>query len=144
MLERGSIDKPLTFDIGLIQLSFIPVYSPNTCNISVKLHEGLHFSAFLRYCRNLRHINPLIESSLKFPKDPYPTQADDLNHIELLHTSGCHYDCIGTEDEALPPLTLPNIKIFPNNNYQYTVLYKTTQYTDKTQSHYCMPLTLTI
>ena len=54
--------------------------------------------------------NPLIESSLKFPKEPYSTQADDKNHIELLHISGCHYDCIGTEDEGLPPLTLPNIK----------------------------------
>ena len=37
VLERGSIDKPLTFDVGLIQLSFIPVCSPNTCNISVKI-----------------------------------------------------------------------------------------------------------
>ena len=46
VLERGSIDNPLTFDVGLIQLSFIPVCSPNTCNISVKLREGLHFSAF--------------------------------------------------------------------------------------------------
>ena len=35
-----SIDKPLTFDIGLIQLSYIPVCSPNTCNISVKLRRG--------------------------------------------------------------------------------------------------------
>ena len=24
-LEQGSIDKPLTFDVGLIQLSFMPV-----------------------------------------------------------------------------------------------------------------------
>ena len=40
VLERGSIDKPLTFDVGLIQLSFIPVCSPNTCNISVKLRHG--------------------------------------------------------------------------------------------------------
>ena len=46
VLERGSIDIPLTFDGGLIQLSFIPVCSPNTSNISVKLCEGLHFSAF--------------------------------------------------------------------------------------------------
>ena len=27
VLEQGSIDKPLTFDVGLIQLSFIPVCS---------------------------------------------------------------------------------------------------------------------
>ena len=29
VLEQGSIDKPLTFDVGLIQLSFIPVCSLN-------------------------------------------------------------------------------------------------------------------
>ena len=29
VLERSSIDKPLTFDVGLMQLSFIPVCSPN-------------------------------------------------------------------------------------------------------------------
>ena len=45
-LERGSIDKPLIFYISLIQLRFTPVCLPNTCNISVKLREGLHFSAF--------------------------------------------------------------------------------------------------
>ena len=44
------MDKPLTFDVGLIQLSFIPVCSPNTCNISVKLCRGFHFSAFHYYC----------------------------------------------------------------------------------------------
>ena len=33
-------NKPLTFDVGLIQLSFIPVCSLNTCNISVKLCRG--------------------------------------------------------------------------------------------------------
>ena len=46
VLERGSIDKPLTFDVGLIQLSFIPVYSPNTCNISVKLRRGFALQCF--------------------------------------------------------------------------------------------------
>ena len=50
VLERGSIDKPLTFDVGLIQLSFIPVCSPNTCNISVKLRRGFALSAFHYYC----------------------------------------------------------------------------------------------
>ena len=34
VLERGSIDKPLSFDVGLIQLRFIPVCSPNTCRIA--------------------------------------------------------------------------------------------------------------
>ena len=37
MVKQGSIDNPLTFDVGLIQISFIPVCSLNTCNISVKL-----------------------------------------------------------------------------------------------------------
>ena len=56
VLEQGSIDKPLTFDIGLIQLSFIPVCSLNTCNISVKLCEGFNRAAkinqliILTYC----------------------------------------------------------------------------------------------
>ena len=52
VLERGSIDKHLTFDVGLIQLSFIPVCSPI---IFIIIHatfqsncaEGLHFSAIL-------------------------------------------------------------------------------------------------
>ena len=52
VLELGSIDKPLTFDVGLIQLSFIPVCSPNTCkgvfnpNVTIFLPRVWHFSAF--------------------------------------------------------------------------------------------------
>ena len=46
VLEQGSIDKPLTFDVGLIQLSFIPVCSLNTCNISVKLCQGFALQCF--------------------------------------------------------------------------------------------------
>ena len=48
VLEQGSIDKPLTFDVGLIQLSFIPVCSLNTCNISVKLCRGFALQCFLK------------------------------------------------------------------------------------------------
>ena len=44
VLEQGSIDKPLTFDVGLIQLSFIPVCSLKTFQSNCA--EGLHFSAF--------------------------------------------------------------------------------------------------
>ena len=51
VLEQGSIDKPLTFDVGLIQLSFIPVCSLNTCNISVKLCRGFALQCFsFIYC----------------------------------------------------------------------------------------------
>ena len=46
VLEQGSMDKPLTFDVGLIQLSFIPVCSLNTCNISVKLCRGFALQCF--------------------------------------------------------------------------------------------------
>ena len=46
VLEQGSIDKPLTFDVGLIQLSFITVCSLNTCNISVKLCRGFALQCF--------------------------------------------------------------------------------------------------
>ena len=52
VLERGSIDKPLTFDVGLIQLSFIPVCSPIYIIHAFQLNcaEGLHFSAFHYTC----------------------------------------------------------------------------------------------
>ena len=49
VLEQGSIDKPLTFDVGLIQLSFIPVCSLNTCNISVKLCRGFALQCSFHY-----------------------------------------------------------------------------------------------
>ena len=40
--------RTLTFDVGLIQLSFIPVCSPDTCNINFQSNcaNGLYFSAF--------------------------------------------------------------------------------------------------
>ena len=57
VLEQGSIDKPLIFNIGLLQLIFILVCSPNAyaCkgvfnpNIPIfppNAAEGLLFSAF--------------------------------------------------------------------------------------------------
>ena len=46
VLEQGTIDKPLTFDVVLIQLSLIPVCSLNTCNISVKLCRGFALQCF--------------------------------------------------------------------------------------------------
>ena len=86
--------------LAVASLMQLPVYT------YTPIHQGVY--KWVLY-------NPLRESSMKFPKEPYPTQADDLNYIELLHTSGCHYDCIGTEDEGLPPLTLPNI----SKNFKY-------------------------
>ena len=53
VLERGSIDKPLTFDVGLIQLSFIPVCSPNTC---VKLHRGFALYFYGKGCPDKRGV----------------------------------------------------------------------------------------
>ena len=56
VLERGSIDNPLTFDVGLIQLSFLSpnackgVFNPNVTIFQSNCVEGLHFSAFHYYC----------------------------------------------------------------------------------------------
>ena len=57
VLEQGSIDKPLTFDVGLIQLSFIPVCSLNTCNISVKLCRGFVLQCFSYLSSDAVHTN---------------------------------------------------------------------------------------
>ena len=48
VLEQGSIDKPLTFDVGLIQLSFIQYQSVHLIHATFQSNcaEGLHFSAF--------------------------------------------------------------------------------------------------
>ena len=46
VLEQGSIDKPLTFDVGLIQLSFIPV-----CSLNIYMQ---HFSQIVpRVCTSV-------------------------------------------------------------------------------------------
>ena len=46
VLERGSIDKPLTFDVVLIQLiSYQSVHLIHT-TFQSNYAEGLHFSAF--------------------------------------------------------------------------------------------------
>lgn len=45
---------------------------------------------------------PLTESTLQFPEEPYPRHAKFLNHIELLHASACHYDCIVFIDGGFP------------------------------------------
>ena len=61
VLKQGSIDKPLTFDVGLIQLSFIPVCSLNTyATFQSNCAEGLHFSAF-HYCKGNNITNYLEE-----------------------------------------------------------------------------------
>ena len=64
VLERGSIDKLLTFDVGLIQLSFhtsvfvhlmhakvfsiqmLQYFNPNVTIFQSNCAEGLHFGAF--------------------------------------------------------------------------------------------------
>ena len=66
MLERGSIDIALTFDGGLIQLSFIPVCSPNTCNISVKLCRGFALQCFSLYMVGVKK-SSLLLSILRCP-----------------------------------------------------------------------------
>ena len=50
VLERGSIDKPLTFDIGLIQLSSYQCVHLIHATFQSNCSEGLHFSAFHSVC----------------------------------------------------------------------------------------------
>ena len=61
VLEQGSIDKPLTFNIGQIQLIFYTsvftyackgVFNPNIPIFQPNCAEGLHFSAFYYLRRN--------------------------------------------------------------------------------------------
>ena len=51
VLEQGSIDKPLSFDVGLIQLSF-SYQSVHLIHATFQSNcaEGLHFSAFHSVC----------------------------------------------------------------------------------------------
>ena len=63
VLERGSIDKPLTFNVGLIQLSFSYqcvqlihaklLFNPNVAIFQSNCAEGLHFSAFHSGCNGI-------------------------------------------------------------------------------------------
>ena len=45
VLERGSIDKPLTFDVGLISVSYQSVHLIHA-TFQSNCAEGLHFSVF--------------------------------------------------------------------------------------------------
>ena len=50
VLERGSIDKPLTFDVGLIQLSFhTSLFTLIHATFQSNCAKGLHYSAFIIY-----------------------------------------------------------------------------------------------
>ena len=80
VLEQGSIDKPLTFDVGLIQLSFIPVCSLNTCNISVKLCRG--FAAL--QCFSLCQVLPNTILNFKTPGGGREFQALPLYETLLI------------------------------------------------------------
>ena len=85
VVQRGSIDKPLTFDLGLIQLSFIPICSPNTCNILVKLHEGLHFSAF--HCIGGCFSKVIVLTLALVGKTTYSTHVCIITYIHYIRIS---------------------------------------------------------
>ena len=38
--------------------------------------------------------DPSVVSPPWFPDEPYTKLAEEMNHIELLHSNGWHYDCI--------------------------------------------------
>ena len=57
VLEQGSIDKPLTFDVGLIQLSFYQCVHLIHATFQSNCAEGLqHFSAFHFIGSNIYHL----------------------------------------------------------------------------------------
>ena len=104
VLELGSIDKPLTFDFGLIQLSFIPVCSPNTCTISVKLCRGFALSAFhYHYKPEHKYISTL---HLGFTCNTLGGGGFSSvgSHCHLVtNDCGGHW-CLGTNWELLVPI----------------------------------------
>ena len=55
VLEQGSIDKPLTFDVGLNSVSYQSVYLIHA-TFQSNCVEGLHFSAFHFHRSNMRKI----------------------------------------------------------------------------------------
>ena len=67
VLERGSIDKPLTFDIGLIQHSFIQSVHLTHATFQSNCAEGLHFSAFHYYYNKLNSCN-ILTAKFSSPK----------------------------------------------------------------------------
>ena len=57
VLERGSIDKPLTFDVGLYNSVFIPVCSSNACKGVFNPNVTLFQSNCARVCTLVLFIN---------------------------------------------------------------------------------------
>ena len=66
VLERGSIDIALTFDGSLIQLSFIPVCSPNTCSQIVP--RVCTLVRFIMYGRCQKKFPPFIHTKVSIKK----------------------------------------------------------------------------
>ena len=60
----------------------------------------------------------VVKSALNwFPDEPLdPKQAaEEMNHVELLHSNGCHYDCIVYLDGAMScaePMMIRNTQKF--------------------------------
>ena len=72
--------------LAIASLLQIPVYTYSPAGSHNKVYRWIQY-------------NPLPESSLHFPTDEsYPKGADELNHLELVHTGAYHYDCVVWED----------------------------------------------
>ena len=96
VLEQGSIDKPLTFDVGLIQLGFIPIcfsqIVPRVCTSVLFINLGIsvdfwgkYFSSVYISLGNLLtfHIRANTDSSLLGPAALPRTHA--VHHFIMLH-----------------------------------------------------------
>ena len=47
-------------------------------------------------------------TNLQFPTENYPRTLNAMDHMELCHTGGCHFDCI-VDEENLFPLVCPRL-----------------------------------
>ena len=110
VLEQGSIDKPLTFDVGLINsVSYQSVHLIHA-TFQSNCAEGLHFSAFHYYCcacnKTSISINKYMQKarependagfpkhklncSYSFPSKPRLQWLHFLDCTSMLSLSGC-------------------------------------------------------
>ena len=115
VLEQGSIDNPLTFDVGLIQLIFIPVCSLNTCNISVKLCQGFALQCF---------------SFIRSWERGFGVCEDCTSHSIMCGLSHCVSTSLSVfcdvclfSDDVLPPVCLLCLDVHMGNYYSYLILH---------------------
>ena len=120
VLEQGSIDKPLTFDVGLMQLSFIPVCSLNTCNLSVKLCRGFACVCVCLSATLIHLVQPCIFYSLDvqhctcFLYSSYVPFCNVMFSLKLFIFPFCSFMYIVLYSSSFPPPPPTTSSIYPS------------------------------